>query len=80
MKLKKGEIRKQPFKSEVGYHVMKLEDSRVVPFPELAQIKSEVESQAAQAKARDYILGLYRKAKVVGVGVPIERSSTASQK
>ena len=80
MKLKKGEIRKQPFKSEVGYHVMKLEDSREVPFPELAQIKSEVESQAAYAKARDYILGLYRKAKVVGVGIPLERSRTAPQK
>ena len=80
MKLKIGEIRKEPFKSEVGYHIMKLEDARVVPFPELSKIKSEIESQAAYAKARDYILGLYRKAKVVGVGIPLERSRTAPQK
>ena len=80
MKLKIGEIRKEPFKSEVGYHIMKLEDARVVPFPELSEVKSEIESQAAYARARDYILGLYRKAKVVGVGVPIERNSASSQK
>ena len=80
VKLKKGQVRKQLFKSDLGYHIMKLEDTRQVPFPELSKIKSQVESQAANAKANGYIQSLYKNAKVEGLKAPSTKKTSNPKK
>ena len=68
--LKKGQVLNRPFKSDRGYHVMKLEDMRTVPFPKLEQIKDQVAKQAVQEKASAYIISLYNSANVQGLSKP----------
>ena len=49
-KLKKGEMTQEPVKSQFGYHIIKLEDTREAQFPPLADIKPQIEQRLAQAK------------------------------
>ena len=55
-KLKKGEMTQEPVKSQFGYHIIKLEDTREAQFPPLdavtPQIKQRLEQQKL-AKFRD---------------------------
>ena len=72
--LKKGQVLNRPFRSNEGYHIMKLEDIREVPFPELSAIEPEIRKRAEEIKANGYIAGLYRQAKVVGKNSPKPKS------
>ena len=57
-KLKKGEMTEVPVKSQFGYHIIKLEDTRDAQFPPLAEVKPQVEQRLGQmkmAKFRDEI-------------------------
>jgi peptidyl-prolyl cis-trans isomerase C len=59
-KLKKGEMTQDPIKSQFGYHIIKLEDTREAQFPPLTEVKPQIEqrlSQAKLAKFRDEIRG-----------------------
>jgi peptidyl-prolyl cis-trans isomerase C len=51
--LKKGQFTEAPVKTEFGYHVIKLEDTRPVTFPTLEELKPQIvkflEGQKAQA-------------------------------
>ncbi|WP_320197483.1 peptidylprolyl isomerase [Agrobacterium sp. rho-13.3] len=58
-KLKKGEYTKEPVKSQFGFHVIKLEDTRVAPPPAYDQ----VEAQVRQLVMRDKYVALIEKAK-----------------
>jgi peptidyl-prolyl cis-trans isomerase C len=49
-KLKKGEMTQEPVKSQFGYHIIKLEDTREAQFPPLADVKPQIEQRLAQAK------------------------------
>ena len=49
-KLKKGEMTQEPVKSQFGYHIIKLEDTREAQFPPLADIKPQIEQRLSQAK------------------------------
>lgn len=68
--LKKGQVLNRPFKSKEGFHIIKLEDSRRVPFPEYAAIQEDVKKRAEAIKGNEYITGLFRKAQVVGLNSP----------
>lgn len=62
--LKKGEITKEPVKTNYGYHVIELQDVRAKTFPDFDAVKGQVE-QSLAAKARDdFIADLRAKAKV----------------
>ncbi len=55
-KLKKGEITEAPVKSQFGWHIIKLEDTREAKFPALEEVKPQIEQRLTQlkmAKLRD---------------------------
>ena len=57
-KLKKGEMTQEPVKTQFGYHIIKLENTREATFPPLADVKGQIEQRLTQvkmAKFRDEI-------------------------
>lgn len=58
MLLKKGELYGKLIKSQWGYHIIKLEDKRYVPFPPLESMRAKLRVSAAQNKAAQYMNGL----------------------
>ena len=62
--LKKGEITKEPVKTNYGYHVIELQDSRAKTFPDFDAVKAQVEQSLAGKARDDYIASLRTKAKI----------------
>lgn len=62
-KLKKGEMTQEPVKSQFGYHIIKLEDTREAQFPPLAEVKPQLEQRLAQAKLAKFRDEVRAKAK-----------------
>lgn len=62
-KLKKGEMTQEPVKSQFGYHIIKLEDTREAQFPPLAEIKPQLEQRIAQGKLAKFRDEIRAKAK-----------------
>jgi peptidyl-prolyl cis-trans isomerase C len=62
--LKKGEITKEPVRTNFGYHVIELVDVRSQPFPEFAQVQPQLEQQLASKARDDFITNLRAKAKI----------------
>jgi peptidyl-prolyl cis-trans isomerase C len=57
-KLKKGEMTEAPVKSQFGFHIIKLEDTREATFPPLTEVKTQIAQRLDQqklAKFRDEI-------------------------
>ncbi len=52
--LKKGEMTQEPVKSQFGYHIIKLEDTREATFPPLEEVKPQIEQRLGQAKLQAY--------------------------
>jgi peptidyl-prolyl cis-trans isomerase C len=63
VKLKKGEMTDTPVKSQFGYHIIKLEDTREAKFPELAEVKAQIEQRLAQQKLAKFRDDIRAKAK-----------------
>ncbi len=63
-KLAKGDYTKTPVKSKFGWHVIKLENSRPIPFPEYDKVKSRVANQLAQDDVSKYVSDLRAAAKI----------------
>jgi peptidyl-prolyl cis-trans isomerase C len=49
-KLKKGEMTETPVKSQFGWHIIKLEDTRETKFPPLDEVRPQIEQRLAQVK------------------------------
>nr|WP_315259363.1 peptidyl-prolyl cis-trans isomerase [uncultured Duganella sp.] len=62
--LKNGEITQTPVKTEFGYHVIKLEESRPSQIPPLAEVKGQVAEALQQRKIAAYREELLKKAKI----------------
>jgi peptidyl-prolyl cis-trans isomerase C len=62
-KLKKGEMTETPVKTQFGYHIIKLEDSREAQFPGFDEVKDQVKQRLTQAKLQKYQDDLRSKAK-----------------
>jgi peptidyl-prolyl cis-trans isomerase C len=60
--LKPGQLTDTPVKTEFGYHVIKLEESRPVQIPPLEQVKGRIEEMLQQQKAAAYRDELLKKA------------------
>ena len=63
VKLKKGEFTDVPVKTQFGYHIIKLEDSREAKFPPIAEVKGQIQQRLAQQKAATFRDELKTKAK-----------------
>ena len=61
--LKKGETTAAPVKSQFGWHIIKLEDSREAQFPPFDDVKPQIQQRLAQQKLQQYQEGLKTKAK-----------------
>ena len=62
--LDKGKYTKVPVKSQYGWHIIKLEDSRDVPPPSFEQIKPKLAQALQQQQVGKYIKALQEKAEI----------------
>ncbi len=63
-RLKKGDFTKQPVKTEFGFHIIQLEDSRALTPPPFEQVKPQLQQRASQAQVEQLVKDLRAKAKV----------------
>jgi peptidyl-prolyl cis-trans isomerase C len=63
-KLKKGEYTKAPVKTDFGYHVILLEDSRPLTPPPFEQVKPQLQQRAQQQQVEVMVKKLRESAKI----------------
>jgi peptidyl-prolyl cis-trans isomerase C len=63
VKLKKGEMTDAPVKSQFGYHIIKLDDTREAKFPPLEEVKPQIEQRLGQQKLAQFRDDIRAKAK-----------------
>jgi peptidyl-prolyl cis-trans isomerase C len=61
--LKKGDMTPVPVKTQFGFHIIKLEDSRPAQFPAFEEVKPQLQQQMAQGKEQDALKALRDNAK-----------------
>ncbi len=62
--LKKGEITKTPVKTQFGWHVIRLDDTRQAALPPLDAVRGEIVKQLQQQRIRDAISAARADAKI----------------
>jgi len=62
-KLKKGEMTETPVKTQFGYHIIKLEDTREAQMPAIADVKPQIVQQLSQMKVAKFRDEIKAKAK-----------------
>ncbi len=70
VKLEKGKFTQEPVKSQFGYHVILLEDSRPKQIPPLDQVKPALQQQVQQQNVKKMLDGLKASAKIEIVEAP----------
>ena len=63
-RLKKGETTKEPVKTQFGYHVIRLDDTRQPQIPPLDTVRGEIVQQIQQQRVRDAIMAARTGAKI----------------
>ncbi len=61
--LKKGEMTQTPVKSQFGYHIIKLEDTREAQFPPLTEVSAQLKQRLEQQKLAKFREDVRGKAK-----------------
>jgi peptidyl-prolyl cis-trans isomerase C len=61
--LKKGEMTDTPVKTQFGFHIIKLEDTREAPFPAFDEVKGQILQRIEQVRLQDFQESLRTKAK-----------------
>ena len=64
VKLNKGQVTEAPIKTQFGYHVIRLDDTRTAQLPKLEEVKPQISQQLGQVKMTKYQEELRAKAKV----------------
>lgn len=62
-KLKAGEMTQDAVKTQFGYHIIRLEESRVAQFPAFDDVKGQIIQRMQQQKVADFQEDLRKKAK-----------------
>ncbi len=62
--LKKGETTKKPVKTQFGYHVIRLDDTRMPKLPPLDAVRGEIVKQLQQQRVREAIAEVRAGAKI----------------
>ncbi len=76
-KLEKDKFTEEPVKSQFGYHVIMLEDTRANPIPTLEQVKPRLSQQVQQQNVQKMLDDMKAKAKIEIVAAPAAASATA---
>ncbi len=63
VKLKKGEMTDTPVKSQFGYHIIRLEDTREAKFPPIEEVKPQIQQRLGQQKLAQFREEVRTKAK-----------------
>jgi peptidyl-prolyl cis-trans isomerase C len=63
-KLKKGEMTDQPVKTQFGWHIIRLDDTRDVAPPPLEQVKAQISQQLQQEELQAFEENLHKQAKI----------------
>lgn len=74
-KMSKGDISKEPVKTQFGFHIIKLEDSRDAKLPTLDSLKTQLKRVIGQKKMLDYMVKI-RKDADIKVTLPKELMPT----
>ena len=61
--LKKGQMTETPVKTQFGYHIIRLEDTRAAQFPSFDEVKDKIKQQKEQVKLQEYQEKLRKSAK-----------------
>lgn len=69
-KLQKGKYTTEPVKSQFGWHIIKLEDSRTTQAPPFDEVKQNLRQRAQQQQIEKMIADLRAKAKVEETAAP----------
>jgi peptidyl-prolyl cis-trans isomerase C len=62
--LKKGETTKTPVKTQFGYHIIRLDDTRQPEFPKLEAVRGEIVKQLQNQRVREAIMAARASAKI----------------
>lgn len=79
VKLEKGKITEEPVKTQFGYHVILLDDSRPKQIQPLDQIKTELAQQVQQQNLKKLFDDLKAKAKIDIVQAPATAATPAQE-
>ena len=63
VKLKKGEMTQEPVKSQFGYHIIKLDDTREAQFPPFDEVKPQIKQRLEQQRQSAFRDEIRAKAK-----------------
>lgn len=66
-KLGKGQVSKEPVKTDFGYHVIQVDDSRPVPLPTFEKARGDIENFIMRQKINNFVRELRGKAKIQAV-------------
>ena len=77
-KLEKGKFTEEPVKSQFGYHVIVLDDSRTPSPPPMEQVKEQLKQQVQRNNLKTYFDEMKAKAKIDIVGAPVVAPAAAA--
>lgn len=77
-KLEKGKFTTEPVKSQFGYHVIVLDDSRAITPPPLEQVKEQLKQQVQRNNLKAFFDDMKAKAKIDIVGAPAAPATPAA--
>jgi len=69
-KLEKGKFSETPVKTQYGYHIILLEDSKPIQAPPFDEVKASLAQQLQQKKLQKLLDGIKAKAKIEIAGAP----------
>ena len=75
-KMKPGEV-SEPVKSQFGWHVIKLEETRTKPLPSFDEVKDQVEQYLTRKVQNDIVVALRAKGKVERLDAPTPAATPA---
>ena len=76
-KLEKGKFTEEPVKSQFGYHVIVLDDSRAITPPPLEQVKDQLKQQVQRNNLKAFLDDVKAKAKIEITGQPATAATPA---